>query len=134
MDTTSDHDPPDREDRLNEVIAAYLEAMDAGEKPDREAWLARYPEFADDLRNLFAAQDQFAPLRPRRDPSRTRIRYVGDYELLEELGRGGMGVVYKARQVGLNRTVAVKLILDSRLVSETDIQRFHMEAEAAANL
>jgi eukaryotic-like serine/threonine-protein kinase len=134
MDTTSNHGSPDREERLNEIIAAYLETMDAGENPHREKWLARYPEFADDLGNFFAAQDQFAPLRPQRDPSRTRIFYVGDYELLEELGRGGMGVVHKARQVSLNRTVAVKLILDSRLVSEADIRRFHNEAEAAANL
>ena len=134
MSNADSHDPPGREDRLNEIIAAYLEAADAGEDPDREAWLARHPEFAEELRNLFAAQDQFAPLRPQRGPSRTRIRYVGDYELLEELGRGGMGVVYKARQLSLNRTVAVKLVRDSRLVSQTDIRRFQMEAEAAANL
>jgi serine/threonine-protein kinase len=137
----------DRKRRLERVIADYRAAADTGTPPDREALLAAQPDLAEDLRSFFREYDRVgrltspgtttamtnAPAEPDLPPG-TFIRYFGDYGLLKELGRGGMGVVYKARQISLNRLVAVKMLKSDILASEDELRRFQNEAEAVAQL
>jgi WD40 repeat protein/tRNA A-37 threonylcarbamoyl transferase component Bud32 len=136
-----------REQPLQQVLAAYLQDVEAGKNPDREELLAQHPDLAADLRSFFLENDRMRRLvdlqdAPTINPELSapapgvfaQVRYFGDYELLEEIARGGMGVVYKARQVSLNRIVALKMILAGQLAGPADVQRFHAEAEAAAHL
>jgi WD40 repeat protein/predicted Ser/Thr protein kinase len=137
--------PPDRDRRLDAVLAAYLEEVEAGRTPDRGAWIAKHPDLAAELSEFFANHDHVgqiaAPFRPdlipfpaRDGSAERRIGYFGDYELIRELARGGMGVVYEVRQVSLDRVLALKMILAGRLADESDVRRFRLEAEAAARL
>src|SRR4051794_11612776 len=132
-------DAADREKRLDVVLHACMQVVDAGQPVDQDELCRQHPELAADLRAFFADQDRMDQLArsirqqrptepatlpavdplpnptlgPQQSPSSargTRVRYFGDYELLEEIARGGMGVVYKARQVSLNRLVALKMI------------------------
>jgi WD40 repeat protein/tetratricopeptide (TPR) repeat protein/tRNA A-37 threonylcarbamoyl transferase component Bud32 len=131
----------EREQRLQEVVLAYLEAAEAGRKPDPREVMARHPDLAAELAAFFADEHYLdpviAPLREVRAagplPEGTPGSF-GDYEVLGEIAHGGMGVVYKARQVSLNRVVALKVIRDSRLASPDEVRRFRTEAEYAATL
>src|SRR5436309_299510 len=128
---------------LDDVLAEYIAGEEAGGRIDRQHLLSRHPQHAAELREFFANRDQMQrlaePLRGTAAASSAnhplgRLRYFGDYELVEEIAAGGMGIVYKARQVSLNRIVAVKMILKGTLAREDDVKRFRAEAEAAANL
>jgi len=153
----------EREERLRQIVLAYVEAAEKGQHPCPREILARHPEFAADLREAFAdrarlaqitASSRLAARKPetpdpgssshptlgygdaaaQNDAAAFSVGSFGDYELLEELGRGGMGVVYKALQRSLHRLVALKMIRDDILPSPADVQRFRQEAAAAALL
>jgi tRNA A-37 threonylcarbamoyl transferase component Bud32/WD40 repeat protein len=137
--------------QLDALIAEYYEAAERGQPPDRAEFLRLHPDFANELREFFADVGQIEqvapPLRPaledtkQYDSSRNSslspgglVRYIGDYEILEQIGSGGMGVVYKARQAKLKKIVALKMIKMGQLASEQEVRRFQAEARAAANL
>jgi WD40 repeat protein len=141
----------EREQRFERVLADYLHGVEAGQAQDRDALIRQHPDLADELRSFFRNRDAVErlaqPLREQGPPLPetigaegsaagvgTTVRYFGDYELLDEIARGGMGIVFKARQVSLNRVVALKMILEGELATAADVQRFRTEAEAAGNL
>src|SRR5690349_10043645 len=120
------------ESRADEVIADFLDAVRAGQGPDPREWLARHPDLTEELTSFFTDRAAFeGAAHVVRDPAVT-VRSFGDYEILAEIARGGMGVVHRARQVSLNRVVALKMILAGRLADEREVRRFRDEAEAAA--
>jgi WD40 repeat protein/serine/threonine protein kinase len=154
---TNESNVPSPEETLQRLIADYLHAIEARKSPNREELLARHPDLADSLAGFFRDHDRMQQRADKllesdavanNDPAEARtlapgehpgtapkvLRYFGDYELLEEIACGGMGVVYRARQVSLNRIVALKMILAGQFASPEDVQRFHREAESAANL
>jgi WD40 repeat protein/predicted Ser/Thr protein kinase len=141
----------DQQTRLERVLADYLHSVENGQPLDRAALVAAHPDLADDLQSFFRNHDSIGrlavPLKAAVDAptllgmqepvpfqSGMTVRYFGDYELLDEIARGGMGVVFKARQVNLNRIVALKMILAGQLAHDSDVKRFYAEAEAAAKL
>ena len=140
--TDNQHD-----DALAAALDGYLADLQAGRKPDRAALVARHPELAamldclDQLEQIAppssapagTAEPGAAGLVPRQ-PEAGAVIDFGRYELLEEIGRGGMGVVYKARQKGLDRVVALKIILAGQLASPEVVRRFLAESRAAARL
>ncbi len=131
-----------RAERLDLAIAEYLEAVRAGQPTDRADILARHSDLAEDLASFFADEDRLkglagsivpGPANGGEEPSRvtrsrtpTRIASstpgtdFGDYELIEEIANGGMGIVFKARQKKLGRIVALKTIRPAALRPDAD--------------
>jgi serine/threonine-protein kinase len=138
--------PGGREERANEAIAAYLQAIEEGLQPTPDEWLRRYPDLAEELASFFAAKTEFehhaGPLLPGLAPqpvdeggvATALLPPAGEYDILEEVGRGGMGVVYRARHRGLRRIVALKTLRAEGLAREEDLRRFRSEAEVLASL
>ena len=122
------------------ILAAsreYLAELEAGQTPDRKAYLARFPELAAALSECLDGIDLAQSLRPE-PPTPSSAEFagkpVGDFEILNEIGRGGMGVVYEAIQLSLGRRIALKVLPFAAALDAKQLQRFKNEAHAAAQL
>src|SRR3954453_7554138 len=135
---TSDRDPWEL------VAESFLARYRAGQRPSIEEYASLHPELADQIRWLMPAlvrMEQDLSLEPSRaaPPGRPLAiaedsRRLGDYRILREIGRGGMGVVYEAEQVSLGRRVALKVLPGQVAGDRGALERFRREAKAAARL
>jgi serine/threonine protein kinase len=131
------------EHRLADLIEELSARLEAGEPVELQACLDAHPEHADELRRLYPALQLLADfsrsgeanLPPDgREPAPALGTPLGDFRLVREIGRGGMGVVYEAEQLSLSRRVALKVLPFASTLDPRQLQRFKNEAQAAAQL
>jgi eukaryotic-like serine/threonine-protein kinase len=145
-----DVDEPDSEAeaQLAAIVTRLTDQLQRGQTVDIHDICRQFPEHASDLKSLWGTivvtdavgGEEAKLLSKPSDDSESGIWrltlpcIMGDFELLQEIGRGGMGIVYRAHQISLNREVAIKMILRDRLATPQDRQRFFAEARATAKL
>ncbi|MFN9605353.1 MAG: protein kinase domain-containing protein [Planctomycetota bacterium] len=141
----------ERQKRLTESLEMYLNLLERGENIDIDRVCEEFPEISHVLKGHtpqqaapVVSQDRYREAKIERsrvseetnrhefDPG--RIKKLGDFELIEEIGRGGMGIVFKARQISLDRIVALKILSNAAAWDCKQIARFQNEAQAAAQL
>ena len=134
----------ERTEQVLDILEQYLGRLERGARPRPEDLIAQHPDLRDVLADYLQELDQLhdaiavagAPLADRELASRTddeRGR-VGDFKIIREVGRGGMGVVYEAEQISLGRRVALKVLPFAATLDSKQLQRFRNEAQAAAQL
>jgi serine/threonine protein kinase/tetratricopeptide (TPR) repeat protein len=118
-------------ERIADLVGQWRERIDRGEVADPEELIRAHPDLADKLRAHFAALDLFARTFA---PSPAAPSRIGEYRILREIGRGGMGVVYEAEQISMRRRVALKVLFPSITSRPNAVKRFQQEAWAAGGL
>jgi serine/threonine protein kinase/Flp pilus assembly protein TadD len=130
--------------RVVRAVQEYLAAAEAGGKPSRSEFVARYPDIAEPLGRCLAGLEFVQAAAPHLSQPLDGVAppdgagpvngTLGDFRILREVGRGGMGVVYEAEQISLGRRVALKVLPLAAALDSRHLQRFHNEARAAAGL
>ncbi|MFO0821254.1 MAG: serine/threonine-protein kinase [Pirellulales bacterium] len=123
-------------ERIATVLDEYLSDLERGVDRSAEELIAQYPAWGDALRQALASLDavrKVVAAFPSAEQTEN-LPQLGDYRILREIGRGGMGIVYEARQLSLGRTVALKVLPFAAVLDPVQVQRFQNEAQAAAQL
>ena len=127
---------------FDELAEEFAERYRRGERPGLEEYVDRLPEMAEEIREMFPAlvevEQADGEARGEASPApraaTPRLSQVGDYRILREIGRGGMGVVYEAEQISLGRRVALKVLPGHAVGDRKSLERFRREAKAAAQM
>ncbi len=134
-----------RDQLLACVVGQYARRLQDGAPRDVEQFIREHPEHAEELQRFFPTIEAMAQFRlSLRDNSAIATQttssptaamgVLGDYRIIREVGRGGMGIVYEAKQISLNRRVALKVLPFAAVLDPRQLQRFKNEAQAAAQL
>jgi choice-of-anchor C domain-containing protein len=128
-------------DLIDQLADDFAARYRRGERPSLQEYIDRYPDLAGDIRDLLPAMVEIEQVKEEVQPSQESaaaaapaLKQLGDFHVLREIGRGGMGVVYEAEQVSLGRRVALKVLLGKTLHDAKQKRRFEREARAAAKL
>jgi serine/threonine protein kinase/WD40 repeat protein/Tfp pilus assembly protein PilF len=131
---------PSERNPIDALAEEFTQRYRRGERPALSEYTRKYPELAEEIREVFPALVAMEQLKPAASDVGTTAAggclpaCIGDYRLLREIGRGGMGMVYEAEQVSLARRVALKVFPATGLTNPTYRERFRREAKAAAHL
>ncbi len=127
--------------RFDELAEEFVQRYRGGERPSLEEYVDRLPAMAEEIREMFPALVEVEQVEkaarddaPPRPPVAPLLEEIGDYRILREIGRGGMGVVYEAEQISLGRRVALKVLPGQASADRVVQERFRREARAAARL
>lgn len=134
---TDTFDDLDEDPRILATSREYLAELEAGRTPDRRAFVSRFPELAEAISECLDGIDLAHSLRPAPvTPPAAEFSGtpIGDFQILNEIGRGGMGIVYEALQLSLGRRIALKVLPFAAALDAKQLQRFKNEAHAAAQL
>ncbi len=127
-----------REERLDSILDSFIAAITRGEEPDVDEILARNPDLREPLQKRFRgyleAQSDLLKIAPAHRSQTFEGRVLGDFVLIREIGSGGMGIVFEAEQIPLDRKVALKLLPAYRSLDPRQVERFRREASATAGL
>jgi serine/threonine protein kinase/formylglycine-generating enzyme required for sulfatase activity len=127
---------------LNQLADEFAARYRSGERPPLQEYIDRHPELADEIREFFPTlvemekvkDDRQSPVEQPTAHTLPTLERLGDFQIIREIGRGGMGVVYEAEQVSLGRRVALKVLPKQLLADTKTKRRFEREARAAARL